>query len=29
MFIEIMAEAAVAGGMPGSQAYTFAAQAVL
>ena len=29
MFIEAMADAAVAGGMPRSQAYTFAAQAVL
>ena len=29
MFIESMADAAVAGGMPRSQAYTFAAQAVL
>ena len=28
-FIEAMADAAVAGGMPRSQAYTFAAQAVL
>ena len=29
MFIEAMADAAVAGGMPRAQAYTFAAQAVL
>ena len=29
MFIEAMADAAVEGGMPRSQAYTFAAQAVL
>jgi pyrroline-5-carboxylate reductase len=29
LFIEAMADAAVAGGMPRSQAYTFAAQAVL
>ena len=29
MFIEAMADAAVAGGMPRTQAYTFAAQAVL
>jgi pyrroline-5-carboxylate reductase len=29
LFIEAMADAAVAGGMPRNQAYTFAAQAVL
>lgn len=29
LFIEAMADAAVAGGMPRKQAYTFAAQAVL